>query len=128
MSLGATAPGRRHSGRLGFLALVLAYGLLIAVAIGSLLAADELSLGRNPLANLAKTAAESARPSFPDVWFGDPRLEYRGDDGTLLRVDDRRVASRPGSCANWPMPPGSPSSSAPWAPCSAPCWPCPWAC
>ena len=91
MSLGATAPGRRHSGRLGFLAVVLAYGLLIAVAIGSLLAADELSLGRNPLANLAKTAAEFARPSFLDVWFGEPRLEYRGDDGTLLRVEDRRV-------------------------------------
>lgn len=89
---GIAAPGRRHAaGRLGFLGLVLAYALLIAVALGSLAAADELSLGRNPLANLAKTAAEFARPSFLDVWFGDARLEYRSDDGTLLRVEDRRV-------------------------------------
>ena len=43
MSLGATAPGRRHSGRLGFLALVLAYGLLIAVAMVVL--ADKLRAG-----------------------------------------------------------------------------------
>jgi len=81
----------RHAGRLGFLGLVLAYALLIAVAVGTLASAGDLSLGRNPLANLAKTAADFAHPSFLDVWFGNPQLEYRSDDGTLLRVEDRRV-------------------------------------
>lgn len=82
---------RRHAGRLGFLGLVLAYALLIAVAVGTLAASGDLSLGRNPLANLAKTAVDFAQPSFLDVWLGNPHLEYRSDDGTLLRVEDRRV-------------------------------------
>jgi hypothetical protein len=32
-----------------------------------------------------------SRPSFFDLWFGNPRREYRSDDGTLLRVEDRRA-------------------------------------
>ncbi|MBI5789939.1 MAG: phosphonate ABC transporter, permease protein PhnE [Rhodocyclales bacterium] len=81
----------RHAGRLGFLALVAAYALLVAIALGTLVASEGLSLGRHPLANLVKTAGEFAHPSFLDVWLGDPRLEYRSDDGALLRVEDRRV-------------------------------------
>ncbi len=80
----------RQAGRLGFLALLLAYAVLVGMALGTLLAAGDLNLGRNPLANLAKTVSEFARPSFVDVWFGEPRFEYRSDDGTLLRVEDRR--------------------------------------
>lgn len=86
----AVPGGGRYAGRLGFLGLVLAYAALVAVALATLAADGDLSLGRDPLANLAKTAGEFARPSFLDVWFGDPRLEYRSDDGTLLRVEDRR--------------------------------------
>ncbi|PKO72245.1 MAG: phosphonate ABC transporter, permease protein PhnE [Betaproteobacteria bacterium HGW-Betaproteobacteria-14] len=82
---------RRHAGRLGFLGLVLAYAVLVAVALATLAVDGDLSLGRNPLANLAKTAGEFARPSFLDVWFGDPQREYRSEDGTLLRVEDRRA-------------------------------------
>ena len=96
MSLLALLPGfaDRFGRRIGFLALSLAYALLVAACIASLLMENELSLGRNPLANLAKTAVEFARPSFLDAWSGNPNLEYRSDDGTLLRVEDRRAVER----------------------------------
>lgn len=82
--------GRMGRGRPGFLLLSLAYLLLVALCLGSLVQEDELSLGRNPIANLMKTAGEFARPSFVDVWLGNPQLEYRSDDGTLLRVENRQ--------------------------------------
>ena len=94
MATGATMnlPITRYlRGRPGFLALVLTYALLIALAIATLAANGDLSLGRQPLANLAKTVGEFAHPSFLDAWFGNPQLEYRSDDGTVLRVEDRRV-------------------------------------
>jgi len=81
----------RFSGRLGFFGLTLIYLLLIVVCLGSLAQEGELSLGRNPIANLLKTAGEFARPSFLDVWFGNPNLEYRSDDGTLLRSENRQT-------------------------------------
>lgn len=87
----APAFPRRHRERLRFLALGAAYALLIAVALASLATAGDLSLGRNPLANLIRTLGEFAQPSFLDLWFGEPRLEYRSDDGNLLRVEDRRA-------------------------------------
>lgn len=77
-------------GRAGFAALALAYLALVAVCVGTLAAAGDLSLGRNPWDNLLKSAGEFARPSFFDIWFGPERLEYRSDDGTLLRVENRR--------------------------------------
>jgi phosphonate ABC transporter permease subunit PhnE len=80
----------RLSGRLRFLGLALAYGLLVLVCLWSLGAEGDLSLGRNPLANLAKTMTEFAHPSFLDIWFGEARLEYRSDDGTILRVENRQ--------------------------------------
>jgi phosphonate transport system permease protein len=79
-----------RAGRLGFLALSLCYLMLVVACLGSLAREDELSLGRNPITNLIKTASEFARPSFVDVWLGNPRLEYRSDDGTLLRVENRQ--------------------------------------
>ena len=94
----APAPGNRLGGglrgRLGFLGLALIYLLLVAACLGSLARENELSLGRNPLANLMKTAGEFARPSFLDVWFGNPQLEYRSDDGTVLRVENRQAVER----------------------------------
>lgn len=78
------------NGRLGFLGLTLIYALLVAVCLGTLAREDELSLGRNPIDNLLKTAGEFARPSFLDVWFGNTNLEYRSDDGTILRVENRQ--------------------------------------
>lgn len=81
-------------GRAGFLALVLVYALLVAACLGTLAREGELSLGRSPIANLMKTAGEFARPSVLDVWFGNPNLEYRSDDGTLLRVENRQAVER----------------------------------
>ncbi|MDP3520937.1 MAG: phosphonate ABC transporter, permease protein PhnE [Hydrogenophaga sp.] len=78
------------TGRLGFFSLVLLYAALVLGCLISLATAGDLSLGRNPWDNLLKSLSELARPSFLDLWFGEQRLEYRSDDGTLLRVEDRR--------------------------------------
>lgn len=81
-------------GRLRFLALALAYAALVAACLGSLLAAGELSMGRNPWPNFVKSVGEFAHPSFLDAWFGNPRLEFKADDGRVLRVEDRRATER----------------------------------
>jgi len=78
------------AGRLGFAALVACYAALVVLCLATLVAAGDLSVGRNPWDNLLKTLGEFARPSVLDVWFGPERLEYRSEDGTLLRVENRR--------------------------------------
>lgn len=80
-----------HKGRIGFAALTAAYLALVGACLAALLAAGELSLGRQPWDNLLASVGDFARPSFLDLWFGDARLEYRRADGTLLRVEDRRA-------------------------------------
>jgi len=77
-------------GRLRFLALAGVYGGLVLACVATLAAAGDLSLGRHPWHNLLKTLADFSQPSFLDVWFGPTRLEYRGDGGALLRVENRR--------------------------------------
>lgn len=84
----------RIPGRFRFLGLVLAYAVLVAACVSSLFAQGDLSLGRNPWPNLVKSVGEFSHPSFVDVWLGNPRLEYRSDDGTVLRVEDRRVVEK----------------------------------
>lgn len=79
-----------RSPRARLIAWVLVYGAVVVLCLGSLWSAGDLGFGRNPWQNLAKTAAEFSRPSFVDVWFGPTRLEYRSDDGTLLRVENRQ--------------------------------------
>lgn len=92
----ASAPLRRwwpwrHPGRRGAFALLgLLYGLMVAACFASLVSAGDLGFGRNPWENLLKTVGEFARPSVVDLWFGAERLEYRSEDGTLLRVENRR--------------------------------------
>jgi phosphonate ABC transporter permease subunit PhnE len=71
--------------------LVLTYGALVLLCLFTLAAAGDLSWGRNPWDNLLKSMSEFSRPSFLDLWFGNERLEYRSEDGTLLRVENRRV-------------------------------------
>ena len=82
------ATGLSPRGR--FLSGVLIYAAVVLMCLGSLWSAGDLSFGRNPWHNLAKSAGEFAHPSFVDLWFGPERLEYRSDDGTLLRVENRR--------------------------------------
>jgi phosphonate ABC transporter permease subunit PhnE len=69
---------------------VLAYAGLVLACLLTLLAAGDLSWGRAPWHNLLKTVSEFAYPSFLDLWWGPERLEYRSDDGTLLRVENRQ--------------------------------------
>lgn len=83
--------GRFTQGRLGFLTLVLLYAMVVSLCIATLWVAGDLSLGRQPWANLVNTASDFLHPSFLDVWWGPQRLEFRSDDGTLLRVEDRRL-------------------------------------
>jgi phosphonate transport system permease protein len=85
----ASARAMLPRGRVGFAALAAAYLMLVVVCVTALAAAGDLSFGRNPWDNLLKSVGEFARPSFVDLWFGPQRLEYRSDDGTLLRVENR---------------------------------------
>jgi phosphonate transport system permease protein len=78
------------AGRSGFAILVVFYAVLVAACVVTLAVAGDLSFGRNPWDNLLKTLGDFARPSFLDVWLGPERLEYRSDDGTLLRVENPR--------------------------------------
>ncbi len=80
----------RLKGRLGFFGLVFLYALIVFGCVYSLATAGDLSMGRNPVANFIKTATEFARPSFLDVWLGDPTYEYKSDDGTVLRTENRQ--------------------------------------
>jgi len=81
-------------GRLGFVSLMLVYAALVVACLTSLWVDDDLSLGRQPLDNLIKTAQDFAHPSFLDVWWGNPALEYKNDEGRVLRVENRPQLER----------------------------------
>lgn len=87
-------PMKPATARLRFLAAVLAYAVVTLACLWSLQAAGDLSLGRQPWRNLQTTAIGFSHPSFLDAWSGERRREYRSDDGTLLRVEDRRQVER----------------------------------
>ena len=71
-----------------------AYVVLVALCLATLWSAGDLHTGRDPWRNLARTLGDFVPPSFVDAWVGNPRLEFRSDDGTLLRVEDRRVVEQ----------------------------------
>ncbi|MEO8157863.1 MAG: phosphonate ABC transporter, permease protein PhnE [Betaproteobacteria bacterium] len=73
-----------------FAGYTLIYVVFAWVCLFTLARDDGLGLGRKPWENFKRTAAEMARPSFVDVWFGATRLEYRNDEGQVLRVENRR--------------------------------------
>lgn len=70
------------------------YAAFVAACVATLASRGELTFGREPLRNLQRTVHDLSRPSFVDVWLGDPHLEYRSDDGAVLRVEDRRAQER----------------------------------
>jgi phosphonate transport system permease protein len=80
--------------RMRFLAWLAVYAALVGLCFASLQADGDLSFGRQPWANLQKTVGEFAHPSFLDAWLGNTHLEYRSEDGTLLRTEDERVVER----------------------------------
>ena len=85
---------RERAGRTKFWLFAALYGVLIIASIGSFMRAGELQLGRKPWQNLVKTAAEMSHPSFVDVWFGAPRVEFKNDAGVVLRVENQRERER----------------------------------
>ena len=91
LELGKTRPrlGGFSSRRAAW--LMAAYALLVVLCVGSLIRAGDFSFGRNPWRNLVATAGELSQPSFLNLWFGDQRLEYKADDGRVLRVEDQRA-------------------------------------
>ncbi len=82
------------SKRQGFSMLAALYLALVVACLASFGIEGDLSLGRQPLANLLKTATEFARPSFVDAWAGDTALKYRSDDGVVLRIENRQLVER----------------------------------
>ena len=71
--------------------MLVVYALLIAACVASLIEAGDFSFGRRPWQNLMTTAAEMSQPSILNLWFGNPQLEYKSDDGRVLRVEDQRA-------------------------------------
>ena len=71
--------------------LLAIYAALVAACVISLIEAGDFSLGRKPWRNLMTTAGELSHPSFFNLWFGDRQLEYKADDGRVLRVEDQRA-------------------------------------
>jgi len=70
--------------------MLLVYAAIIAASIASLVATDDFSFGRKPWQNLKTTAQELSVPSFLNIWYGQQALEFRSDDGRLLRVENQR--------------------------------------
>jgi phosphonate ABC transporter permease subunit PhnE len=68
------------------------YAVLLCGVLLQFAMSGDLSLGRRPWENLQRTLVEFSWPSFLNVWYGREQLEYRSDDGTLLRVDNERVS------------------------------------
>ena len=73
-----------------FVGYTLIYVAFAAFCLVTLSQDDGLGMGRRPWENFKRTAADMARPSFLDAWFGPTRLEYRNDEGQVLRVENRR--------------------------------------
>ena len=82
---------RRGFSQIRFRAYLAGYALLLLVCLWQFVAAGDWSFGRRPWENLKKTAVELSSPSFLDIWYGNPRLEFISDDGRVLRVQDQRA-------------------------------------
>ena len=74
-----------------FRAYLVGYALLLGVCLWQFVASGDFSFGRRPWENLQKTAIEFSVPSFVNLWYGNERLEYKSDDGRVLRVENQRA-------------------------------------
>lgn len=75
-------------------ALTLVYLAVLAACVATLVVRGDFGFGRNPWQNLARTLSDFSHPSFVDAWFGPERLEFKADDGRVLRVENRRLVER----------------------------------
>lgn len=69
-----------------------AYAALLALILAQFIAAGDFSFGRRPWENFKHTAVELSWPSFLNLWYGNEQLEFRADDGRVLRVENQREA------------------------------------
>jgi phosphonate transport system permease protein len=69
--------------------IVVVYATLVALFAWQLARVGDLSTGRNPVANLVRAFSDMARPSFLDAFIDNKRVEYKSDDGRVLRVEDK---------------------------------------
>jgi len=81
----------RGYSRSRFRAYLAGYALLLSLCLWQFVAAGDFSFGRKPWENLKKTAVEFSVPSFLNLWYGSERLEYKADDGRVLRVENQRA-------------------------------------
>lgn len=80
--------------RYPFVIFLVLYGALALWCVQSLIARGDLSLGRHPVQNLKKTFVEMSHPSFFDAWEGNEHFEFKSDDGTVLRTENRKEGER----------------------------------
>jgi phosphonate transport system permease protein len=69
--------------------VVFAYLALVCFFTWQLASAGDLSTGRKPIANLVRTVGDMLKPSFVDAFAAGQRIEYKSDDGRVLRVEDK---------------------------------------
>ena len=74
--------------------LVAGYLLILVACLATLALHGDLTFGRNPWSNLARTMGDFLHPSFLDAWSGPERLEFKADDGRVLRVENRRESEQ----------------------------------
>ena len=74
--------------------LVAGYLFILVACLATLALHGDLTFGRNPWNNLARTMGDFIHPSFLDAWSGPERLEFKSDDGRVLRVENRRESER----------------------------------
>lgn len=68
--------------------------LIVIVCLGSLKNDGDLQFGRKPIENLKKTFQEMKRPSFLDAWYGEKNFQFKSDDGTVLRTENRQEVEK----------------------------------
>jgi phosphonate transport system permease protein len=74
--------------------VVLAYVALVVFFTWQLGSTGELSAGRQPIANLVRAVGDMLKPSWLDAFADGQRIEYKSDDGRVLRVEDKAETER----------------------------------
>ncbi len=74
--------------------MLIAYIAIVAAFTWQLASADDLSTGRQPIANFIRAVNDMLKPSFFDAFANEVRVEYKSDDGRVLRVEDKAQVER----------------------------------
>lgn len=74
--------------------VLLVYLSLVIVFTWQLASVGDLSTGRQPVANLIRAFGDMMKPSLFDAFATNTRIEYKSDDGRVLRVEDKAEVER----------------------------------